>query len=159
MTGASLYAVAGIAALVSLARDRARTLAAFRSALRTFAGILPAIATMTLGVGLMLAVVPPSAIARIIGPASGAGGIAAALVIGSGVMLPSFVAFPLAGSMLKAGAGYPQVAAFVSTVMAVGVVTLPLEARVLGWRAAALRNALALVTSVMFSLAVWEVLG
>lgn len=154
-----LWIVAGAATLASLARDRARTGAALRSALRVFGGLLPAIATMMLAVGLLLAVLPPTAVARLIGPASGVAGIATALVTGAVVMLPSFVAFPLAGSLLKAGAGYPQVAAFVSTVMAVGVVTLPLEARVLGWRAAALRNVFALLTSVLFSLAVLAVMG
>lgn len=156
MTGTWLYAVALTALAVSFVADRSRTLAAVRSAAASFAKLLPTIAAMMLLVGLITALVSPSAMARLLGPASGASGVALALGIGSAVMLPSFVAFPLAGSLLKAGAGYPQVAAFLGTVMAVGVATLPLEARTLGWRAAILRNALALVTAIVFTgLAAW----
>ncbi|ACG71607.1 conserved hypothetical protein [Anaeromyxobacter sp. K] len=158
-SGLWLDGVALAALLLSLARDRRRTAAAVRAALVQLVRILPSVAALILLVGLALAVVPQAAIARAIGPGSGVGGVAAALAIGSAAMLPSFVAFPLAGALREAGAGYPQIAAFVGTVMSVGVVTLPLEARVLGWRAAALRNALALVTAMLFALAAVEVLG
>ena len=50
-----------------------------------------------------------------------------AAVVGCITLIPGFVAFPLAASLVKAGAGYGQIAMFVSTLMMVGVATFPLE--------------------------------
>ncbi|MBI1919591.1 MAG: permease [Geobacter sp.] len=158
MSGIWLYLVAGILFLCSLYADRAKTRKALAKALDSFRQILPTVLGMMVLVGLVTTFVPPTTIARLIGPQSGALGIVTALAIGSAAMLPSFVAIPLAGSLLKAGAGYPQVAAFISTIMAVGVVSLPLEARLFGWKAAALRNGAAFVTAMVFTLAVKEIL-
>lgn len=66
------------------------------------------------------------------------------LVIIGLTLIPGFVAFPLAAALLKNGAGYSQIAAFVSSLVMVGVVTLPMEFEVFGKRAAILRNVLAL---------------
>jgi uncharacterized membrane protein YraQ (UPF0718 family) len=56
-------------------------------------------------------------------------------------------------ALLKNGAGYAQIAAFVSSLMMVGVVTLPMEFKVFGKRAAILRNVLALGFSFLVALA------
>lgn len=154
MSGTWLYAVALGALAISASVDRARTLAAVRTAVTSFRKILPTVAGVLILVGLTTALVPPASIARLLGPGSGALGVVAGLALGSAAMLPSFVAFPLGGELLKAGAGYPQVAAFLGTIMSVGVATLPLEARTFGWKAALLRNALAVVTAVLFTAAV-----
>ncbi len=66
------------------------------------------------------------------------------LVIIGLTLIPGFVAFPLAAALLKNGAGYAQIAAFVSSLVMVGVATLPMEFKVFGKRAAILRNVLVL---------------
>ena len=78
-----------------------------------------------------------------------------AAVIGAVTLIPGFVAFPLVAALLQNGAGYMQIAAFVSTLMMVGVVTIPLEMSYFGRRAAWMRNAMAFV----FSLIVAAVMG
>ena len=80
-------------------------------------------------------------------------GIFASLIIGGITLIPGFVAFPLAAALLKNGAGYAQIAAFVSSLMMVGVVTLPMEFKVFGKRAAILRNVLSLGFSFLVALA------
>ena len=50
---------------------------------------------------------------------------------------------------MQGGAGATQIAAFVSSLMMVGVVTLPLEIQFFGKRAAFLRNLLAYVFSLV----------
>ena len=77
-----------------------------------------------------------------------------AAVIGCITLIPGFIAFPLAASLLRAGAGYTQIAVFVSTLMMVGVATLPLEMQYFGKRAALKRNALSLGAAVITSLMV-----
>ena len=79
----------------------------------------------------------------------------AAAVIGSVTLMPGFVAFPLAAALLNSGAGYMQMAAFISTLMMVGVVTIGIERKTFGLRATLVRNGAALV----FSLVVAVVMG
>ncbi len=85
------------------------------------------------------------------GKESGAAGMAAAAVIGSITLIPGFVAFPLAGSLLAAGAGYGQLTMFVNTLMMVGVLTLPAETGYFGRKTAIKRNVLALLYSVILA--------
>ncbi|HEY9061859.1 MAG TPA: hypothetical protein VIO64_15335 [Pseudobacteroides sp.] len=49
-----------------------------------------------------------------------------ALFIGGSItLIPCFVAFLLAAALLKSGAGFMQIAVFISTLMMVGIVTIP----------------------------------
>jgi ABC-type multidrug transport system permease subunit len=62
-------------------------------------------------------------------------------------MIPGFVAFPTAALLLQGGAGYMQIGAFVSALMMVGIVTLPVEVKYFGKRLAILRNLFAFLFS------------
>ncbi|NLB40876.1 MAG: permease, partial [Clostridiales bacterium] len=66
--------------------------------------------------------------------------------------IPGFVAFPLAAALLKSGAGYMQIAAFISTLMMVGIVTMPVEISYFGKKATLVRNAAALGFSLIVAL-------
>ena len=72
---------------------------------------------------------------------------AAAAVVGSVTLIPGFVAFPMAAMLLKGGAGYMQIGAFISTLMMVGIVTLPVEIKYFGKKLAIYRNLLAFLFS------------
>jgi len=139
----SLYVITGILLLISFSRDRSKTKTAMLKAWRSFEGILPQLLSIFIIIGLMLAVLSPAAITSLIGTESGWLGMLIASVIGSITLIPGFVAFPLAAALLSAGAGFKQIAVFVSTLMMVGVITLPLEIKYFGWKAAAVRNLLA----------------
>ena len=89
---------------------------------------------------------------------AGVFGVLGAALIGSITLIPGFVAFPLAAALLKNGAGYMQIAAFVSTLMMVGVVTLPLEIKTFGKRATLIRNVAAFVFSLLAALVIGVVL-
>ncbi|NCB01911.1 MAG: permease, partial [Spirochaetia bacterium] len=67
--------------------------------------------------------------------------------VGAITLIPGFVAFPTAAMLLEGGAGYMQIAAFVSTLMMVGIVTLPVEIKYFGKRLAIYRNILAFAFS------------
>ena len=73
--------------------------------------------------------------------------MAAASIIGAVTLVPGFVAFPVAGELLKNGAGVLQIAAFVSSLMMVGIITLPMEIKYFGKKAALIRNAAAFLFS------------
>lgn len=66
-------------------------------------------------------------ISQLLGSESGIIGLVFSAIVGSITLIPGFIAFPLVASLLKAGAGYPQVTMFLTTLMMVGIVTIPIE--------------------------------
>ncbi len=146
-----LYVVTILLLAFSYARNREKTVQALKKAWKSFEGILPQFLAILMLVGLMLAVVDASVISRLLGSESGVMGMAIAAAIGSVTLIPGFIAFPLAASLLAAGAGYGQTAMFLTTLMMVGVVTLPLETTYFGRRLALKRNLLAFLYAVVSS--------
>ena len=116
---------------------------ALKKAWKAFENILPEFLVVILLVGFLLAVLNPEAISRIIGSKSGWFGVVLAGIIGSITLIPGFVAFPTAAILLDNGAGYMQIAAFISTLMMVGIITLPVEIKYFGKKTAVLRNTFA----------------
>lgn len=147
-----LYCVTGLLLALSFAKDPKKTKTALMKAWKSFENILPQLLTVLLIIGIMLTFLDAKTISRLLGAESGALGLAIAAVVGSITLIPGFVAFPLAASLLKAGAGYAQITMFVTTLMMVGVVTLPMEIKYFGRKLALRRNALALAFSVVLSL-------
>lgn len=143
-----LYGLAAVGLALSLFKDRAKTKMALKKALNALEGILPQFLAVLFLVAAMLAVVDAATISRILGTSSGFLGIFGASLVGAITLIPGFVAFPAAAVLLKDGAGVTQIAAFVSSLMMVGIVTLPMEMKYFGKQAALLRNALAWVFSI-----------
>ncbi|NCN05662.1 MAG: hypothetical protein GW949_08525 [Spirochaetales bacterium] len=63
---------------------------------------------------------------------------------GAVTLIPGLVAFPVARQLIENGAAVLPIAAFISSLMMVGIITLAMEIHYLGKRIAFLRNALAL---------------
>ena len=151
MTTIVLYAVTIVLLCASFAKSRQKTGQALKKAWIAFENIQPQFLSILLLIGFILAIVDEGTISRLLGKESGLLGMGIAAVIGSITLIPGFIAFPLAASLMKAGAGYGQIAMFLSTLMMVGVVTLPLETTYFGKRLAIERNVLALIYSVISS--------
>jgi uncharacterized membrane protein YraQ (UPF0718 family) len=146
-----LWIITGVALVASLVASRRKTWLAAKRAGAMLWGVLPLLLGVLAVVSLLLAAVPPSAISKLLG-GDGITGFIVALVVGSIALIPGFVAFPLAAVLRDNGASVPVLAAFVTSLLMVGVVTLPLEIRFFGRRIALLRNALALAGSVVVAL-------
>lgn len=151
MISSVLYSVAGILLLVSFIKDKTKTEKSIKVAWKSFEKILPIVLAMMLFIGVTLSLLNQSVITTLIGSESGVLGAMIALIIGSIVSLPSFVAFPLGGALLKAGAGYMQVAALVSTIMAVGIVSFPAEVKYFNKNIAIKRMVLSFMTCIVFT--------
>ncbi len=151
----ALYIVTLAALGVSLFKSKEKTMLALKKAWKSFENILPQFLSILIIVGVMLAILTPQQISKVIGSESGWYGTLIAAVIGSITLVPAFVAFPLAAALLRSGAGYMQIAAFVSTLMMVGVVTMPMEIKYFGKKATITRN----ITALVFSLVVALVMG
>ena len=150
-----LYALAIVGLAISFFKDRQKTKLALVKAWKAFENILPQILIVFLIIGFALAIFPPETIRRFLGAESGVFGILAAAIIGSVTLMPGFVAFPLAAALLKSGAGYMQLAAFISTLMMVGIITIPIERKTFGLKATITRN----VSAFVYSLVVAVVMG
>ena len=150
-----LYGIAGAGLLISAIKDKEKTKLALKKAWKSFENILPQFLSVLVIIGFTLAILTPEQISRLLGSGSGLWGIVLSLLIGSITLIPGFVAFPLAAALLHHGAGYGQIAAFVSSLMMVGVVTIPMERKIFGKKATFLRNGLALC----FSLFVAWIMG
>ena len=154
----ALYVIAISALTVSFFKSREKTLLALKKAWKSFENILPQFLSILIIIGMMLAILTPEQISKLLGSESGWYGVLIAAAIGSITLIPGFIAFPLAASLLSAGAGYGQIAMFVTTLMMVGVVTLPLEITYFGKRLAIKRNLLAFAYAVVSSFIIGAVL-
>jgi len=158
MFTAILYVLAAGLLLLSFLKDRKKTKMALKKAWKSFENILPQFLSILIIIGIMLAVLSPETISKLIGQQSGWIGMVIASVIGSITLIPGFVAFPLASALLKSGAGFMQIAVFISTLMMVGIVTVPVEIKYFGKKATILRNGLAFIFSFVVAIAIGVVL-
>jgi uncharacterized membrane protein YraQ (UPF0718 family) len=143
-----VFGALGVLAL----RDRAKARQAIRVAIRSFLGILPMMLAIIGLIGLLVGLVPPEVISRYMGQGAGWGATITAALIGAVLYIPSLVAFPLAGSLLRAGASVSTIAAFLTALVMVGTVTLPLEIAQVGKKIAVSRNLLSLAFAFVIAL-------
>ena len=154
-----LYGVTAILLAFSFFKDRKKTLQALRKAFKALENILPEFLVVILLVGLLLALMDPAFISRLIGVDSGILGMVVALLVGSITLIPGFIAFPTAAMLLQGGAGYMQIGAFISTLMMVGVVTIPVEKKYFGLKLTVLRNSFAFLFSIVVALVIGLAMG
>ena len=154
-----LYSSALLLLIFSFFRNREKTKSALKKAWRSFENILPSMLSILLMIGLILSVLNEKTISRLIGTQSGALGMIIAADIGCITLLPGYVAIPLAASLVQAGAGYAQIAIFISTLMMVGVATFPLEVNYFGRKIALKRNALSLTVAIISACLIGVVMG
>jgi len=144
----AIYLIAIIFLIISFVKSRQKTKKALIKAWNSFKNILPLLLGVILLIGLMLSILDTNLISRIIGEKSGALGVLLASVVGSITLIPGFIAFPTAALLLAGGAGYIQIAAFVQTLMMVGIVTLPMEIKYFNKKVAILRNVISFILSI-----------
>lgn len=155
----ALYVVTGILLLVSFYKDKKKTKMALKKAWKAFENIMPEFLVVILLVGLLLAIMNPEMISGIIGDKSGWFGVILAAVLGSITLIPGFVAFPMTALLLDGGAGYMQIGAFISALMMVGIVTIPVEIKYFGKKLTIYRNALAFIFSFVVALVIGMVMS
>ena len=138
--------------IFALVKDRGRTSQSIGVAVKSFIRLLPTMFIILVIIGLLTAFVPPDQISRFIGEQAGFGGILAIAALGAVLHMPALISFPLAASLLQAGAGVASVAAFITTLTMIGMVTLPLEIKELGKKMAFLRNGLSFIIAIVIAL-------
>ena len=141
----ALYFSAAVLLLASFIKNKKKTRMALKKSWKALENILPQFLSILLIIGITLAILSPQTINSLIGRQSGWIGMWVAAIIGSVTLIPGFVAFPLTAALYETGAGLMQIAVFISTLMAVGVVTLPIEIKYFGRKVSIIRNGLAFI--------------
>ncbi len=159
MSNYILYGITILLLILSFIKDKQKTKMSLKKAWKAFENILPQFLVVILLVGVLLAILNPQVISKIIGSGSGWLGVILAAGIGAITLIPGFVAFPTAAMLLQNGAGYMQIGAFISTLMMVGVVTMPVEMKYFGKKLTILRNVLAFIFSFFVACIIGLVVG
>ena len=142
-------AIAGL--LVAFIKNREKVIQSLKMALKSFIKILPMVFIIIIAIGLLLGFVPPEQISRFVGDQSGAGGVLLVGIVGAIMHIPALLSFPLAASILESGASVTAVAAFITTLTMIGMITLPLEIKILGKKMALLRNGISFVIAILIA--------
>ena len=143
---------------VSIAKDRKKTVSALRMSggmMKSMAGEILAILFL---IGLIMTFVPQDTVRLFMGESNLLISTIIFALIGCITLIPAFVAFPLAGSLLDAGANLVPVVAFLTTLTMVGIVTFPLEKREFGIKFTLLRNSLSFVFAILIALTMGVIL-
>lgn len=159
MTSFIIYGITLLLLIVSYLKDKDKTKAALKKAGRSLENIMPQFLSIIFIVGIMLALLKPEVISQLIGKSSGIFGVFTSSIVGSVTIMPTFVAFQTGDTLLKNGAGYAQVGALISTLTMVGIVTIGMEAKFIGKKAAFLRNFIAFLFSFVVAFLIEKVVG
>lgn len=159
MSNYILYGITIVLLLFSYFNDKKKTKMALKKAWKAFENILPEFLGVIMIVGILLAILNPQVISKIIGKESGVFGVVLAAIVGAITLIPGFVAFPTAAMLLQNGAGYMQIGAFISTLMMVGVVTMPVEMKYFGRKLTIRRNVIAFLFAFVVAFIIGKVVG
>lgn len=137
--------------LLSL-KDRQKTTQSLKMAGKSLLKLLPLLVAVFGLVGLFQEFLPPELVTQWLGESSGVLGLLIGASAGAIAIGPPLAAYPLAGSLLAAGAWPPAIAAFIVSWISVGIITLPFEAQTFGTRFALLRNSISFVAAMLCGL-------
>lgn len=151
MINAVIYAVAFGCLGWSWRTDRDKSKHAMKAAKGLLRKTLVEMLTVIALIALVMTLIPQDLISRLMGSESGLMGVITAAAIGTVSLIPGFVAFPLAGSLHANGASYAAIAAFITTLTMVGIVTAPLEIRYLGRQITIWRNGLSFIMALLIA--------
>ncbi|MBN2287596.1 MAG: permease [Tissierellales bacterium] len=147
----TIYSLLIIALIVSLIKSKEKSKKAFKVALKALLKTAPSLLTVLGIVGLTLGILTPEIISKLVGAEAGFLATIIAALLGAITLIPSLVAFPLAGSLLRSGATVMTISAFITTLVMVGIVTAPLEIKILGKKFTLLRNGLGFMAALLIA--------
>jgi uncharacterized membrane protein YraQ (UPF0718 family) len=142
----------GIILLLSFILDKEKTVLGLKKGGKMLFNIFHPFLNILILISIVFFFIPNPLIVQYLGANSGWYGFGIAASIGSITLIPGFISYPLAATLLKQGATYAVVAVFMTTMMMVGVVTSPLEIKYFGKKAAIARNILNLIAAIIIGI-------
>jgi len=128
--------------IISFIVDRKKTIKGIQKGFKQFLKILPTLLSVIIIISIVLFFVSDKFLMEYLGKEAGLGAYISAAAIGSVSLLPGFIAYPLAGILVQSGVSYSVIAVFITTLMMVGILTIPIEAKYFGLKTTIIRNVL-----------------
>lgn len=150
--------VAVVLTILSLIKNKKKTFAAMKKSKSMMGNMLGQIVAIIFLIGLVLTIIPPDTIKTVMGSSNTFLSTIIGAIAGSITLIPAFVAFPLVGSLVDAGASIVPAVAFLTTLTMVGVVTFPLEKREFGTKFALTRNLMSFGFAIIIALVMGVIL-
>lgn len=147
-----LWLITGIWFIISMIKDKKRTLDAMKMSKKMMGNMLGQIIAILFLIGLILTFIPPDVIKEYLGGSNIFLATVVSALIGSITLIPAFVAFPLVGSIVDMGASIVPAVAFLTTLTMVGFVTFNLEKQEFGKKFALARNGLSFIFAIAISM-------
>ena len=144
--------------VASIVKNKKKTFAAMKKSKSMMGNMLGEIIAIIFLIGLLLTLIPPETIKSALGSANTFVSTIVGALVGSVTLIPAFVAFPLVGSLVDAGASIIPAVAFLTTLTMVGVVTFPLEKKEFGTKFALTRNILSFGFAIVIALVMGVIL-
>jgi len=135
--------------IISFIIDRKKTIKGIQKGLKQFLKILPTLLSVIIIISIVLFFVSDKFLMEYLGKEAGLGAYISAAAIGSVSLLPGFIAYPLAGILVQSGVSYSVIAVFITTLMMVGILTIPIEARYFGLKTTIIRNTLSFIGAII----------
>ena len=148
----AFWIIAIVLTVISLIKDKKKTFAAMKKSKSMMGGMIGEIVAIIFLIGLVLTFIPPETIKTVLGSSNTIVSTFISAAVGSITLIPAFVAFPLVGSLVDAGASIVPAVAFLTTLTMVGVVTFPLEKKEFGTKFAVTRNLFSFAFAIVIAL-------
>lgn len=151
----------GCAALyiISLIANPKKTWKAAKVGIKMLLKILPQLLAIILIMTFVLFVFPPQKIVDLLSKSGNIINAFVASIIGSIIVMPGFVVFPLAGILRDIGVGYAVLASFTTTLMMVGVLSFPIEKQYFGTKLSIARNVAGYIIAIAVSIVIGLLMG
>lgn len=147
-----LWIITIILFIVSVTKDKNKTFDSIKMSSGLMKSMIGEIIGILFLIGLILTFIPPDKIKQYLGGSNILISTFVSAILGSITLIPAFVAFPLVGSIVKAGANIVPIVAFLTTLTMVGFVTFPLEKKEFGVKFALTRNILSFVFAIIIAI-------
>jgi len=150
-----------LAIFLSFIADKKKTIEALKRGSLMFLKLLPKMLNIIILISIILYFVSKEFLITNFGSNPGIFGYVMAAITGSITLIPGFIAYPICGYLIKNGVGYPIIAVFITTLMMVGIATIPIEKQYFGLKATILRNGLSLIGAFIVSLLIgllWNII-
>ncbi len=154
----SMWGITLVLTGIALVKNKEKTFQSMKKSKGMMSNMLGSIVSIILLIGFVLTLIPPATIEQVLGSSNQVVASIVAAIVGSITLIPAFVAFPLVGSLVDAGASIVPGVAFLTTLTMVGVVTFPLEKQEFGTKFALTRNGISFVFALIIAIGMGVIL-
>jgi len=147
----TLYLISFLALGISVWFSKQKTTQALHKGTKALLKILPDFLAVILLIGISLTFISPELISEYLGNNSSIISYLGTSILGSITLIPGLIAFPLAKTLLDQGASVQHIALFISTLMMVGIITIPLEVKYFNKKITFYRNGIAFIASILIA--------